>query len=123
MILVDTALWIDHLHKTEPQLVELLGRDQVGCHPLIVEEIALGSIRQRDVVLDLLTNLYQFPTVGHHEILHLTEQRKLCGRGLSAVDVHLMAAVTLVPGTQLWTRDKRLKSACSEAAVGLFEGL
>jgi len=24
MILVDTPIWIDHLHKREPQLVELL---------------------------------------------------------------------------------------------------
>ena len=122
MILVDTAIWIDHLHKTEAQLVDLLGLDQVGCHPLIVEEIALGSIRQRDVVLNLLTNLYQFPTAGHNEILHLTEQRQLWGRGLSAVDVHLIGAVMLVPGTQLWTRDKRLKSACPEAGVMLFDG-
>ena len=121
MILVDTALWIDHLHKTEPQPDDLLGLDRVGCHPLIVEEMALGSIRDRVAVLDLLANLYQFPTVGHNEILHLTEQRQLWGRGLSAVDVHLMAAVTIVPGAQLWTRDKRLRSACSEKGATLFE--
>lgn len=120
MILVDTALWIDHLHKTEPALVDLLRLDRVGCHPLIVEEIALGSIRQRDNVLVLLASLYQFPTVGHHEILHITNQRRLWGRGLSPVDVHLMAAAALVPGGQLWTRDKRLKSACAEAGVTLF---
>ena len=77
MILVDTAIWIDHLHKSEPRLVELLSLDQVGCHPLIVQEIALGSIRQRDVVLDLLTNLYQFPTIDYDEVLHLIEQRTL----------------------------------------------
>ena len=122
MILVDTAVWIDHLHSAEPQLVELLGLDQVGYHPLIVEEMALGSIRGRDVVLGLLANLRQFPSVGHDEILHLTDQRRLWGRGLNAVDVHLMAAVALVPGAQLWTRDKRLKSACSDAGVRLFDG-
>ena len=121
MILVDTALWIDHLHKTEPVLVDLLGLDRVGCHPLVVEEVALGSIRQRDKVLSLLANLHQFPAVGHHEVLHITSQRKLWGRGLSPVDFHLMAAVALVPGAQLWTRNKRLKSACAEAGVHLFD--
>ena len=120
MILADTALWIDHLHATVPELVDLLSLDQAGCHPLIVQEIALGSIRHRDSVLDLLANLYQFPSVSHHEILHLTKHRKLWGRGLSAVDVHLMAAVTLVPGTTLWTRDKRLMSACTEVGVPLL---
>jgi hypothetical protein len=121
MILVDTAIWIDHLHKAEPRLVELLGMDQVGCHPLVVQEIALGSIRQRDVVLGLLSNLYQFPTVAHHEVLHLVDQRRLWGRGLSGVDVNLMAAVAVVPGARLWTRDKRLMSACSQAGVELFD--
>ena len=120
VILVDTALWIDHLHKTESALVDLLGLDRVGCHPLIVEEIALGSIRQRDNVLSLLESLYQFPTVGHHEILHITSQRRLWGKGLSPVDVHLMAAVALVPGGQLWTRDERLRSACAETGVALL---
>lgn len=121
MILVDTAVWIDHLHKNDDALVELLNRDQVGCHPLIVEEIALGSSRQRETVLDLLANLYRFPTVLHDEVLHLTERQALWGRGLSAIDVHLMATVAMVPGSQLWTRDKRLRSACSGAGVATFD--
>ncbi len=120
MILVDSSIWIDHLHTSEPALVELLSLDQVGCHSLIIQEIALGSIRQRDVVVMLLTNLYQFPAVGHRDILYLTEQRQLWGRGLSAIDVHLLAAATVEPGTQLWTRDKRLKAACAETGVVLF---
>ena len=120
MILVDTSIWIDHFHSTEPLLVDLLSQDQVGCHPLIAQEIALGSIRQRDVVLSLLANLCQFPTVGHGDILFLIEQRQLWGRGLSAVDVHLMAAAIVDPGAQLWTRDTRLKVACTETGVALF---
>lgn len=110
------------MHRIKPEPVDLLGRDEVGSHPLIVEETALGSVKGRGAVLDLLANLYQFPVVGNHEILHLTQQRQLWGRGLSVVDVHLMAAVTLVPGSQLWTRDKRLRAACLETAVSLFTG-
>ena len=60
MILVDTSIWLDHLHASELKLVELLGVDQVGCHSLVVEEMALGSIARRDVLPDLLANLYQF---------------------------------------------------------------
>ena len=65
MILVDTSVWIDHLHTADPRLVSLLTDDEIGCHPLVVEELALGSIKQRDVVLDLLANLRQFPRVTH----------------------------------------------------------
>lgn len=121
MILVDTAVWIDHLHAAEVRLVELLEIDQVGCHALVIEELALGSIARREVVLDLLANLRRFPTVQHDEILHLTEQRKLHGRGLNAVDVHLMAAVAMVDGAQLWTRDKRLKTASVDVGIALFD--
>lgn len=121
MILVDTAVWIDHLHAAESRLVELLEFDRVGCHPLVIEEMALGSIVQRGVVLDLLANLQQFPTIHHDEVLHLIDRRKLWGRGLSAVDVHLMAAVAMVDGAQLWTRDKRLKAASADVGVALFD--
>ena len=121
MILVDTAIWIDHLHRGEPALIELLSADEVGCHSLIVQEIALGSLRQREVVLDLLANLYQFPPIEHREILHLADRHRLWGRGLNVIDVHLMAAVAVTPGSALWTRDKRLKSACADTHVRLFD--
>ncbi len=54
--LVDTSVWIEHL-RADARLVELLGDDEAGCHPLVIEELALGLIKQRDVVLDLLANL------------------------------------------------------------------
>ncbi|UXA16913.1 type II toxin-antitoxin system VapC family toxin [Mycobacterium sp. SMC-4] len=121
MILVDTAVWIDHLHAGESRLVEHLELDGVGCHPLVVEELALGSIARRNIVLDLLANLWQFPTAQHEEVLYLVERRQLWGRGLSAVDAHLMAAVAMVEGARLWTRDKRLKAASREVGVALFD--
>lgn len=121
MILVDTAVWIDHLHVAESTLVEQLQLDGVGCHPLVIEELALGSLARRGVVLDLLANLRQFPTAQHREILHLVARRQLWGRGLGAVDVHLMAAVAMVDGAQLWTRDKRLKAASLDVGVPIFD--
>ncbi|OBK23576.1 type II toxin-antitoxin system VapC family toxin [Mycobacterium asiaticum] len=121
MILVDTAVWIDHLLTTEPRLVEQLELDAIGSHPLVVEELALGSIAGREVMLDLLGNLTQFPTAQHAEILHLVERRQLWARGLSAVDVHLMAAVIMVEGAKLWTRDKRLKAASLDTGVPIFD--
>ena len=118
MILVDTSIWIDHLHAREPRLVELLHNDDVGCHDKVIEEIALGSIARRNEVLELLTNLYRFPLLAHHEILALVNAHRLWGRGLSAVDVHLLGAVALVPGARLWSRDKRMMAAADDAGIG-----
>lgn len=117
MILVDTSIWIDHLHSSEPGLTALLVDDEVGCHPYVIEELALGSIKQRDVVLDLLESLRQFPMLDHTEVMTLISGRRLWGCGLSAVDTHLLGAVSLVGGARLWTRDKRLMAASRDAGV------
>ena len=61
MILVDTSIWIDHFHASEPLLVALLHEDQAGCHRVVIEELALGSIKERTRVLALLGSLQRFP--------------------------------------------------------------
>ena len=117
MILVDTSIWIDHFHASEPSLVALLRDDQVGCHRAVIEELALGSIKQRARVLALLESLQGFPALTHEEVMGLVNGRQLWGRGLSAVDVHLLGSVMLVGGARLWTRDKRLLAACRDSGA------
>ena len=63
MILVDTAIRIDHLHRAEPRLVSLLQDASVCAHPMVVGELALGSLRNRSEVLTLLGHLPG--AVGH----------------------------------------------------------
>lgn len=118
VILVDTAVWIDHLHRSEPSLVELLSSNAVCAHPLVITELALGSLARRD---DVLANLHRLPRPAratHEEVLSMIERRDLGGRGLSAVDVHLLASATITPGTRLWTRDRKLSAAAAGLGVG-----
>jgi predicted nucleic acid-binding protein len=117
VILVDTSIWIDHLHASEARLVEMLGRDEVGSHPLVVEELALGSIKDRVAVLDALRDLRAVPLASHAEVMRMVESQRLWGRGLSAVDVHLLSAVLIAPGWLLWTRDKRVRTAARDAGA------
>lgn len=121
MILVDTSVWVDHLHAAEARLVGLLTEDEIGCHRLVIVELALGSMKQRDVVLGLLSGLYHFPAVTHLELLHLVDHRRLWGKGLSAIDANLLGSVALVDGARLWTRDKRLKATCAELGISVPE--
>ena len=117
MILVDTSVWIDHLHAPDARLQGLLGDDEVGSHPLVIEELALGAIKSRDIVLSSMGSLRSFPTITHDELLALVDVHTLWGRGLSAVDAHLIGSVALVAGGVLWTRDKRLMAAAAD--IGL----
>ena len=116
MILVDTSVWIDHLHRTEPELVRLLDDDLVITHEGVVEELALGSIRQRATVIGLLGSLRRAPLLRHDELLLFVERERLWGRGLSVIDVQLLGAARLARAT-LWTRDKRLGHAAGELGI------
>lgn len=116
-VLVDTNIWIDHLRKTEPVLVDLLERDQVCVHQSVITELALGNIKDRLVFLKALERLMIVRNVDDQGVRHLVEGRRLWGRGLSAVDVALLASVVVTPGVALWTRDKRLRQAARDVGV------
>ena len=120
MILVDTSVWIDHLHRTEPALQRLLGDDVVATHDGIVEEIALGSIARRDATLSLLRALTRAPRLRHDELLSLVDRDRLWGRGLSVIDVQLLGSARLARAA-LWTRDKRLLAAAADLGVDVFD--
>ena len=122
MILVDASVWIDHFHHSDPVLVNLLHEDEIGAHPLVAEELAMGSLKAGDDVLKHLAHLHQFPALSHDELLALVAVHALWGRGLSPVDAHLLGSVMLVPGACLWTRDKRLLRATEEHGVSFVEG-
>ena len=117
MILVDTSVWIDHLHRADDRLVALLTDAEVCVHPMVVGELALGSLRDRRTVMSLLDELPTLSVASHSEVRHFVEAHALFGRGLSLVDVHLLAALRITPGSGLWTRDRRLHAAATDLAV------
>lgn len=123
MILVDTSVWIDHLHQADPRLVTVLEGDVAGSHPAVIEELALGSVKNREALLSALSNLSPFPVLSHRELLAFVERHTLWGRGLSAVDAHLLGSVLLFGGARLWTRDERLLAAAEVVGVNcIHEG-
>lgn len=118
MILVDTSIWIDHLHRADAELSSLLERDEVAVHPLVIEELSLGSLADRESVLGLLGDLRATRVLDHGELLALVAARRLWGRGLSAVDAHLLGAALISGGLlRLWTRDRRLAAVADEVGV------
>ena len=116
-VLVDTNIWIDHLRKTEPVLVDLLERDLVCVHQSVITEFALGNLKDRSVFLKALERLMIVRNVDDHGVRHFVEERHLWGRGISAVDAALLASVVVTSGVSLWTRDKRLRQAARDVGV------
>ena len=116
-VLVDTNIWIDHLRKTEPVLVDLLERDQVCVHQSVITELALGNLKNRSIFLKALERLMIVRNVDDNGVRHLVEEQRLWGRGLSVVDAALLASVVVTPGVSLWTRDKRLRQAARDVGV------
>jgi len=117
MILVDTSVWIDHLRSGDAMLAALLERGQVLAHPFVIGELGLGSLRQREVVLEALQDLPRATVATDTEVLHFIASHTLFGLGIGYVDAHLLAAVQLTPGASLWTRDKRLHTAAEKLGV------
>jgi predicted nucleic acid-binding protein len=121
MILVDTSVWIDHLRKTETQLVQLLENTLVLMHPFIIGELACGNLQNRSQVLMLLENLPKAKEASNQEVLYFIEHNKLMGCGVGYIDAHLLASVALTDGTEIWTRDKKLKNLSKQ--LGLLKSI
>lgn len=117
MILADTSIWIDHLKHGDADLSARLFAGIIVCHPLVVAEIALGSLKDRSEVLDLLDRLPGLPVADLEEIRVLIETRRLYSRGIGYVDASLIASCLLEPGTTLWTRDRRLDAVAGEIGI------
>ena len=109
MILVDTSVWVDHLRRGDAGLVDLLERSAVVMHPFVVGEIACGTLRDRESILELLQDLPTAVLASPDEALTFIDRHGLHGKGIGYVDVHLLASVALTPGARLWTRDTRLR--------------
>ena len=110
MVLVDTSVWVHHLREGNPVLSRLLANGEVMCHPFIVDELACGNLKSRSEVLSLLRLLPVAVQADHEEVLQFVETKRLMGKGLGYVDVHLSASAALT-GVMLWTLDKRLDQA------------
>ena len=117
MILVDTSVWIDHFRHGDSALAGLLEAGQVFAHPFIVGELALGNLRQRDVILDMLNNLPKARIAADEEVMTFVARNKLHGLGIGYVDAHLLASARLSPSTQLWSRDKRFCVAAQQLGL------
>jgi hypothetical protein len=116
-VLVDTSVWVDHFRSGNDALVELLELDLVMAHPLIVGEIACGTLPRRIQTLSDLNGLQQTQQVSVREVLEFIERERLFGLGYGLVDLMLLASALMTPGVELWTLDQRLSALAERFGV------
>lgn len=117
MILVDSSVWIQHFKKTDSFLVSALKEDRVVVHPLIIQEISLGHIKNRELIIELVSYLHTVPIISHEEIQNFILKNKLAGSGVGVIDIHLLFSA-IKGNLNIYTFDKSLiklskKFACS----------
>jgi len=114
VILVDTSIWVEHLRTGDQALAALLEAGAVLIHPCVIGELALGSLRQREILLNALSDLPRASVATDAEVLHFIDHHALFGRGIGYIDAHLLAAAQLTAGAVLWTNDKRLHGVAAQ---------
>src|SRR5438046_850123 len=113
MILVDTSVWVHHLHHGVSHLEELLLGEEVLMHPFVEGEIACGSLRNRRAILRLLGQLPKAAFAEHEEVLALIERSKLYALGIGWIDAHLVSSAML-SRSLMWSLDRRLQGEGQE---------
>jgi predicted nucleic acid-binding protein len=116
MVLLDTSVWIDHLRRGDARVIALLEGGEVVCHPLVIGELACGSLARRKEILELLAALPAASLASHDRILAFIAKRRLHGQGIGPIDAHLLWAAFDGSHT-LWTLDRRLRRTAERLGV------
>jgi predicted nucleic acid-binding protein len=119
MVLVDTSVWVRFLANKAPYadgLDELLDRGGVSGHDLVFGELLIGDTGGRAKLLSAYRLMHQVAVVPHREVVAFVNARRLHGRGIGWIDVHVLASA-LVADVRLWTADPRLAVVARELDV------
>ena len=108
-VLVDTSVWVGHFKRRNESVVDLMLRDEVLTHPMVLGELACGTPpAPRERTLGDIGLLRPVKQTSWDELMAFIERNKLYGLGGGLVDMSLLASNLMTPGTRLWTLDKRL---------------
>jgi predicted nucleic acid-binding protein len=122
-VLVDTSVWVDHFRNRNEDLVSLLTLDLVLSHPLILTELACGTPpAPRARTLADVATLPQARQATLDEVRSFIEREQLYGLGCGVVDLALLAATLLTPGSRLWSLDRRLAQLAQRFDVAFRPG-
>jgi len=115
-VVVDTNIWIHHWRKSNRLLLDMMADGEIWTHPLVIGELAMGTLRDRQRTLWDLTRLGRPPLATEAETMQMIEARRLWGRGIGWSDAKILAS-TVLGNCWLWTRDGALDEIAGEMNV------
>lgn len=121
MVLVDTSVWVSHFRYKNFRLEDLLSKEFVYCHPLVIGELACGHLTDRSEILNLLKELPEVKKATDQDVLLFIDKHKLMGKGLGIVDIYLLASC-LLSSLSLWTEDKLMRQAARQLGILMPNG-
>jgi predicted nucleic acid-binding protein len=119
MTLAVTSIWIELFRRGrfKAELERLVANDQLCTHPLVVAQLACGSIPDRKRTLHDLDALFALPTISTADIRLMIEIRGLSSVGIGFIDAQLIAYFRATPGTQIWTVDGPLRRVAESLGI------
>ncbi|MGI8820451.1 MAG: PIN domain-containing protein [Chthoniobacterales bacterium] len=119
-VLVDTPVWIDHMHRSDATLQRLLATGIVYVAGPILGELAAGSLPNRRRTLADLRLMRRFDDPTCTDVLDWLETKKLGGKGLSWIDC-LLLWIARENGATIYTRDRILAREAEALALAFTE--
>jgi predicted nucleic acid-binding protein len=118
-VLVDTSVWIRFLAAKEPYasvLNMLLEQEEVLGHEHVYGELLVGDRGGREALLSAYGQMDRAEAVPHQDVVEMVTHRRLHGRGVGWIDVHLLAS-SLVARARLWTADQALHELATDLGI------
>ena len=115
-VVVDTNIWVFHWRHPTRLLTDMVADGEIWTHPIVIGELSMGTLRNREQTLWDLTRLGRPPLATDAETRQMVEARRLWGRGIGWNDAKILASV-VIGGCLLWTRDIRLDEIAEELKV------
>ncbi|HKR45043.1 MAG TPA: PIN domain-containing protein [Paraburkholderia sp.] len=123
-VLIDTSVWVDHFRRANTRLVQLITGDQALTHPVVLVELACGTLpAPRARTLHDIGLLQHATHATWTEVMELIEARQLYGRRCGSSDLTLLASTLMTPGASIWTLDKRLAQIAGELGVAYMHDI
>jgi len=107
-VLMDSSIWIEHFKNSNELIPDLITKNLIVTHPLVIAEIACGTPKNKKFILEAMKELNQTEQATTDEVLEFIEKENIAGKGCGAIDIFLLASAIITNETAIWTLDKNL---------------